>query len=131
MDIFHTNKNLSLGSRGEKAATDYLKKIGYKILANNFCNSSGRRIGEIDIIAKDDNEIVFVEVKTRTYSQASYILPEENITRSKLYKLRKAANFYVSKNNLQESNYRFDSISLLASEKTNTAKLKHIKNIFL
>ena len=131
MDIFQQNNSSSLGSRGEKAATTYLKKLGYKILDNNFCNASGRRIGEIDIIAKDGEEIVFVEVKTRTVSTYGAVLPEENITRSKLYKINKAATFYISKNKLYDSVYRFDAITLLVNQNENTAKLRHLKNIFL
>ena len=130
MAIFHSKENLSLGARGEKAATNYLKKCGYKILEINFYNKVGRRLGEIDIIAKDKLELVFVEVKTRISSQTSQTLPEENITREKLYKLNKAASFYLNKNNLHDLTYRFDAITLVAEKNSNSAKLKHIKNIF-
>ena len=51
-----------IGINGEEAACDYLKRLGYKIYCRNFRSY----FGEIDIIAIDENEIVFVEVKTRT-----------------------------------------------------------------
>ena len=123
--------HLSIGARGEKAAENYLKKCGYKILATNFTNKTGRRLGEIDIIAKDGEDIVFVEVKTRDECSGGSRLPEENITASKLYKLNKAASFYISKNNLFEAEYRFDAITLLADTENNTATLRHLKNIFI
>ena len=55
-------KSHELGKNGEEIATEFLRKKGYKILERNFEASQG----EIDIIAKDDKELVFVEVKTRT-----------------------------------------------------------------
>jgi putative endonuclease len=133
MSIFKTKStaHLSLGARGEKAAENYLLKCGYKILAVNFANKTGRRLGEIDIIAKDRKEIVFVEVKTRDAHAGGSQLPEENITASKLYKLNKAASFYILKNKLTKANYRFDAITLLADQENNTATLRHLKNIFI
>lgn len=131
MSILKRQQSLSLGARGEKAAAAYLKKIGYKILANNFCNASGRRLGEIDIVAKDKEEIVFVEIKTRSAFLKNVPLPEESITAKKLYKLNKAAAFYISKNKLLDMPYRFDAITLLADMENGSAQLKHLKNIFL
>ncbi len=133
MELFKSkaNDHLSLGARGEKAAENYLKRCGYKIIVTNFANEFGRRLGEIDIIAKDGEEIVFVEVKTRNISSGGSRLPEENITASKLYKLNKAASFFISKNRLFNASYRFDAITLLADPTSNTALLRHLKNIFI
>jgi Holliday junction resolvase-like predicted endonuclease len=58
-------------------------------------------------------------------------LPEENITHSKLRKLSKIANQYLYQNNLQDSEYRFDSLSVWIDIDSKTAKIKHIRNIFL
>ena len=123
--------HLSLGARGEKAALNYLKSIKYLILEINFCNKSGRRIGEIDIIAKEGNEIVFIEVKTRNNTSHNYVLPEENITSAKLYKLNKIASYYIANKKLYNSPYRFDAITILANSSQSTAKIKHLKNIFI
>lgn len=134
MALFKTknfNPPPSLGTRGENAALAYLQKEGYDILETNFCNPSGRRLGEIDIIAKDKQELVFIEVKTRRSSSFNTFLPEENINANKLYKLNKIASFYLKKHNPQGSEFRFDAISILASPENNSAKLRHIKNIFL
>lgn len=130
--LFKNKKILALGARGETAAKTYLKKCGYKIIAMNFSNTSGRRLGEIDIIAKDNDEFVFVEVKTRTATSDPLApLPEESITPAKLYKLNKAASFYLAKKNIQNMPYRFDAITVLADSSNSCAKIKHIKNIFL
>jgi putative endonuclease len=126
-----SSNHLSIGIRGEKAAVAYLKKCNYVILETNFANKSGRRLGEIDIIARDGKELVFVEVKTRDIQSGGSRMPEENINSSKLYKLSKAASFYISKNRLFDMNYRFDAITLLADVKNNTASLRHLKNIFI
>lgn len=131
MSIFKKQAALSTGARGEKAAIKYLQKNGYKILDSNFFNTSGRRLGEIDIVAKEDEELVFIEVKTRTLSGFGNPLPEESITRAKLYKLNKAASFYISKNGFFNVPYRFDAITLVAEKGQDKAVLKHIKNIFL
>ncbi|MCX8015284.1 MAG: YraN family protein, partial [candidate division WOR-3 bacterium] len=77
-----------LGQAGEKIAIKYLKKQGYKILAQNYrCP-----IGEIDIIAQDKEAIVFVEVKTR---QSDYLTkPFESVGQKKQEKLRSLAEYY-------------------------------------
>ena len=131
MNIFKRKTQLSTGARGEKAALNYLKKHGYKILETNFFNPKGRRLGEIDIIAKDKGEIVFIEIKTRTNSYKNAPAPEESITPKKLHKINKIASFYITKNRLFNVPYRFDAITLLADIESNCAKLKHFKNVFL
>jgi putative endonuclease len=131
MNIFKRQQSLSLGARGEKAAVAYLKKCGYKILATNFANASGRRLGEIDIVAKDSTGLVFVEIKTRATAGKNSPLPEESINQAKLRKLNKAASFYISKNHLFETKYRFDAITLIADADKNSATLRHLKNIFI
>lgn len=129
---FFKKQKISLGAMGEKAAATYLKKVGFTVICYNFTNQTGRRLGEIDIIAKDKGEIVFVEVKTRKESfNKETIIPEENITQAKLYKLKKIANYYIKSNNLWHLSYRFDAISLLYNEKECKFDVKHLKNIFL
>ena len=125
------NKKAQIGKNGEKEAQKYLRRLGYDILCVNFCNYSGRRIGEIDIIAKEKDEIVFVEVKSRTLKNFNQPPAEESITSLKLHKLSKIAHFYVNKNNLWNISYRFDAISVYFSNTTTDVSIKHIKNIFL
>ena len=122
----------NIGKDGEIAAANFLKNLGYEILDQNFKNTTGRVIGEIDIIAKDKkmNELVFVEVKTREYQRYRDTLPEENITPSKLHKLNKIATRYLQEKNMQEAAYRFDAVSVWLDYTTRLAKIKHLKSIF-
>ena len=129
--FWNKNKKSNLGRLGEKAAAKYLKQKGYEIIARNFQNAKGKRVGEIDIIAKEKGQFVFVEVKTREMEDHDGILPEESITRQKLYKLRKIAEVYIRENNLWDFPYRFDAVSVWVSQDQKTAKVKHLKSIFL
>lgn len=79
---------VALGKYGEDLACEFLKSHGYKIIERNF----RIRGGEIDIIANDNNTLVYVEVKTR--SQYMFGRPEESVTLPKLRFLERAAKFY-------------------------------------
>jgi putative endonuclease len=128
-----TQEKSQTGKTGEQVAANFLKNKGYEILAMNFQNNSGRRLGEIDIIARDcmQNEIVFVEVKTRDYAKYGHTLPEENIGYQKLRKLVKIAAIYLRQHKLENCSYRFDALSIWLDYETRMAKVKHIPNIFL
>ncbi len=97
----------------------------------NYANSSGRRLGEIDIIAKDlkKNEIAFVEVKSREMQKFKDTNPEENVNWQKIQKLEKIAYFYLKQNRLTASAYRFDVIAIWINKTTRRAKIKHIQSI--
>ncbi len=132
LDFFKNNTTLSLGQLGERSAAIYLKNLGYKIVCVNFTNKHGRRLGEIDIIAKDSKQIVFVEVKTRKKTHYNnHNLPEENIGYQKLFKLKKISEYYIKTNNLWDVSYRFDAISLIYDQQTEIFTIKHLKSIFL
>ena len=126
-----SNTKTTTGQTGEQVAANFLKEKGYEILDMNFQNDSGRRLGEIDIIAKDakTGEIVFVEVKTRDYAKYSQTLPEENITYQKLRKLAKIATIYLRQKRLDDCSYRFDAISVWLDYSTRMAKIKHIQGL--
>lgn len=97
------------GQNGENIAENYLKSIGYFILNRNFrC-----RQGEIDIIAKDKEEIVFVEVKTR--SNIVYGNPAEAVDSLKQKHIKKAAEIYVYINHIENYYMRFDVIEIYLS----------------
>jgi putative endonuclease len=121
----------SLGDLGETISANYLQNKGYSIIAMNYANPSGRRLGEIDIIAKDEakDELVFVEVKAREMQKFQDTLPEENVNYHKMQKLDKIAYFYLKQNNLTDQAYRFDVIAVWINETTRRAKIKHIKSI--
>lgn len=98
--------NTKVGRNGEDLACQYLKKLGFKILQRNY----RIRGGEIDIIAKDKEYLVFVEVKAR-YSH-EFGLPAEAITPWKIKALLKTALFYTQKIKWGEKAYRIDLVSV-------------------
>ena len=110
-----------LGYLGEKLASEYLEKNKYKILIRNFyCKQ-----GEIDIIAKDKKEIVFIEVKTRTSN--SFGKPSEAVNKIKQKHMYRAAKYFLYKTNLLEEVIRFDVIEVLL--KDGKFNINHIKQI--
>ncbi len=110
--------NRQKGNIGESIAAIYLKLRFYKILERNFT----AKTGEIDIIAKKDGYIIFVEVKYRNNISKGY--PREAVTEFKKNQIRKTAVVYMMKNNLMEEKVRFDVIEILGR------KIEHIKDAF-
>lgn len=108
--------NKILGSSGEKAAIKYLKKNKYKILEKNYTCP----LGEADIIARDGEDIVFIEVKTR--SSLFYGAPSEAVNEKRQEGYRRIAAFYLK--NVEKYYIRFDVIEILDGE------ISHIKNAF-
>ena len=118
-----------IGNYAEKLAANYLLSIKYEIIAANFFNKNGYRVGEIDIIAKNPNVCyVFVEVKSRRGKKDEYV-PEASITPAKLKRIEKAAHLYLRKNKCLDSNWRIDAISVILDVERRKAHLKHLKYI--
>lgn len=113
--------NKEIGNFGEDVATNFLKEKGYKILEKNFSCKQG----EIDIIAKDKKEIVFVEVKTRTNTNYGY--PAEAVNVAKQKHIYNSAKYYIHINNLYNEFIRFDIIEIYFIKKN--YKINHIKLI--
>lgn len=131
MFFWKKNKDKSSGAEGENIAAKFLIDKGYQIIDRNFKNIKGRQLGEVDIIAKKDEEIIFVEVKTRNLEKYQDTLPEENITSQKLKKINKIAYSYIKSNDLWRHPYRFDAISVWLSRDYENYKIKHIENMFI
>ena len=111
------------GNYGEDLACEYLKKQGYKILERNY----RIRGGEIDIVAKDKETLVFVEVKARWSHE--YGLPAESMTKWKIKYLIKTAAFYVMKVGWGDKEYRLDFISIDFADSKENPQIELIKNI--
>lgn len=94
------------GKEGESFAVRFLKNKRYRILESNYVTP----IGEIDIIAKDGDTVVFIEVKTR--KSLSYGYPFEAVTPRKREKLKRLAMYYLKFNRMTETPARFDVIGL-------------------
>lgn len=99
-------KSRETGAKGEDAAVKKLKKLGYKIIERNFYS----RLGEIDIIARDKEYIVFVEVHYR--QSVAHGSGAETIDFRKQRKLTKTAELFLQKNNALDYPARFDVASI-------------------
>jgi putative endonuclease len=120
-----------IGALGEKIASHYLKQRGYEIIDKNFKNDLGRRVGEIDLIAVKERVLIFVEVKTQRQKEGHVMLPEQQITRTKLHKLNKIAQLYIRKHGYWDCEYRFDAIAITIDPAQTIGKVRHIKNMFV
>lgn len=107
------------GVEGEETAKKYLESIGYEIIDSNV---NFPNVGELDIVACDGNELVFVEVKTR--ADNVFGNPLEAVTKAKIRKIVAASRRYLSTHNKRYEGYRYDVIGILGD------KITHIKEAF-
>jgi len=114
----------SLGRRGEDAATRFLKRLGYRILARGLDS----RLGELDIIAVDNRTIAFVEVKTRTSTDAGH--PADAIDATKQRRMTQAALAYLKSHGLLNHAARFDVVAVTWPENASRPTIEHYKNAF-
>jgi len=110
-----------LGKLGEKMAVEFLQKNGYEILETNWTFQKA----EIDIIAKKENTLAIIEVKTR--SSLDFGLPQDFVKPKKIQLLVKAVNEYVITNNL-DTDVRFDIIAV--HKEGNSFVLEHLIDAF-
>jgi len=105
-----TKERLILGKFGEDLARNRLKDLGYRVLETNYrCP-----LGEIDLIARDGETLVFVEIKTRRNQPSS--LAKEAVHKIKQVQLSKAALAYMKHKNLWGSKARFDVVAIGVSD---------------
>lgn len=115
-----------LGKLGEAFAASYLLKNGYHIIERNF----KARYGEIDIVAKKEGRLIFVEVKTR--SGSVYGSPEEAVTPWKLREVILTAQYYQLIHTLQQRSMRIDVIAIVLDPLTYDVRyFRHIPNVTL
>jgi putative endonuclease len=111
-----------IGRLGEKLATNYLKKQGFKILETNYrCP-----LGEIDIIARQKDCLAFIEVRTKTGSD--FGTPEESVTGDKKRKMINTAYYYLKQNECLESDWRIDFIAVELNEKYKPSRIELFQN---
>lgn len=110
-----------IGELGEKLAQSYLRKLGFKILATNW--HYGHL--ELDIVAKDGEQLVIVEVKAR--SGIRYEHPSEAVTNGKIKRIVEAADAYIQENNITLET-RFDVITVIFFGQRH--ELEHFKDAF-
>lgn len=114
----------TLGERGERAASRFLLRQGCVIVDRGYQD----KFGEIDLIAVDDETIVFVEVKTRTSDVAGS--PAEAVDESKQQRLLKTAKGYLKWHRLTECRIRFDVISITWPSHLDRPAIIHYENAF-
>lgn len=113
-------RNRKIGTKGEEIAVEYLQKNGFEIVATNW--TIGHK--EIDIITKQEDFYIFVEVKTRTTLKQG--MPEESISKKKIESVTEAARFFLYDKSYKD--IRFDVIAIVMNE--NEYELVHIKDAF-
>ena len=114
----------SLGDRGEDLAARYLRRKGYKVL----CRGLRNRLGEIDLVCRDRQTIVFVEVKTRSSDAAGQ--PFEAVDRDKQRRLTRAALAFLKQKGWLRRRARFDVVSILLGDETDKPEIRHFVNAF-
>jgi len=117
-----TSTRREVGAAGEKLAVDFLKGLGYEILQTNFrC-----RQGEIDVIARQGECIVFVEVRTK--KSRDFGTPEESVTSSKRERLILLANIYLQSLEGPPPSWRIDVVAVELTPHGGISRLDHIEN---
>lgn len=112
-----------IGGVGEDIASRFLKRLNYRIIARNWrCP-----LGEIDIIARLADTVVFIEVKT-THKQAGY-LPEDHVTSAKRRRLARLAFYYLT-HELHDPglSYQIDILSITLEANDTEATIRHYPN---
>jgi putative endonuclease len=119
MNVSERSKNF--GKWGEKVAAWYLELNGYSIIKRHYTN----RFGEIDIIAEDKDQTVFVEVKTRSSERLG--TPEQGFTLFKSKKIQRTIFAYISENNIE--NFRIDMIAVVCGFYVDKVTIRHHKSV--
>jgi putative endonuclease len=116
------NSGAALGRKGEDLAHRYLRSAGYKVVARNYRPGQD---SEIDIVARDGDKLVFVEVKTRT--SAEFGSPDRAIDREKQRHILRAARSFVTRSGDSWSTVRFDIVAIVFG---NAPEISHYRDVF-
>ena len=116
------NSRPSIGEQGEKIARDYLENKGYEIVETNYRFGHG----EVDIIVRKDQLLIFVEVKTKKFGDFGD--PINWINRRKQRQIGRIAKGYLYENNITDVDCQFDVITL--NYEDGAYKINHIENAF-
>jgi len=112
------------GTRSERAAATFLKRLGYRILVRNYrCD-----LGELDLIALDKNCIVFVEV--RSTEKADGYAPAASVDYAKQRRLTRLAQFFLHKKRLLDRPARFDVLTVAWPDPQKQPTIEHFRNAF-
>ena len=119
-------QNFKKGRVGEEIARKFLLEKGFEIIEQNYSND----LGEIDIIALDNEWLVFVEVKLKIGDR--FGLPEEMISKGKIWQIKRVAEMWLLKNEKMRKKYpqqRIDAVCIVTDTDYNVLSLKYYENI--
>jgi putative endonuclease len=119
--IVRTFWNRLLGDRGERAAARFLRRRGLRVLLRGYRT----RLGEIDLIARDGETLVFVEVKARRQG-----VPAEAVTPEKQRRITLASLHFLRKYNLLDIRSRFDVVAIVWPDERGQPQIEHFPNAF-
>lgn len=119
-----SEERLALGRWGEDEAVSYLLRRGMKIIARNY----RAPVGEIDIIAREKKQLVFVEVKAR--SSQNFGTPQEAVGVRKQRQIIRTAQWFLSENKTVKLQPRFDVIAVMPG-KNGKAQIEHLPDAFI
>lgn len=122
-DSKNGNPNITLGKWGENVAAQFLSEHGCQIIEKNVRTPDG----EIDIVVKNGNELIFVEVKTRRNILHSY--PEEAVNDEKLEHIEAAAGWYLLKHPEFDDNWRLDVVTVIGSPSSGITRVDWFENV--
>ncbi|MFC1625371.1 YraN family protein [Patescibacteria group bacterium] len=126
-------RHLELGKQGEKLCMKHFVKLGFKILEQNYW----KKWGEIDIIAKKDNVLHFIEVKSVSYeTDFDNFIPEENIHKFKKERLKRVINTYLAENPpaggvTHETKFQIDVAAIFLNPATGESKIRITEDVIL
>lgn len=112
---------LPLGERGERAAERFLRRSGLRIILRNYRASQG----EIDLIAREGDVLVFVEVKTRRRGD-----PAEAVDATKRERLVRTARRFIARHDLETTPRRFDVVAVAWSDDVRAPEIRHERDAF-
>jgi putative endonuclease len=115
-----------LGALGERHAARLLRAKGLRVLEANFRT----RFGEIDLIARDGDTVVYVEVRTRT-REGSYRTPLESVDAEKQRRILRTARRYRTVRRLGERPGRFDVVEVIATPEGRVLDVRHFPGAFI
>jgi putative endonuclease len=114
----------TLGRRGEELAAEHLERLGYRVIARNYRT----RFGELDLVATDDDVLVFCEVKTRRAGGD----PWESLGEAKRRQVRSMGRAWLSeaRDRPRTSELRFDAIGIVIDRDGALVQLEHLEGAF-
>lgn len=115
--------NRELGRFGEAWAAGLLSRKGFRVVDRNV----RFRVGEIDLIAYDGDQLVFVEVKCRRTS--AFGRPEESVTRTRFTHLAGAIQRYLQEHRLEPPSYRVDVVAIEVNRQGAVERFEHLRGV--